>query len=110
LLHLFLPVAGPAIEVEIGDPLAVELPAKEAEEGRELGEHQCLVTLGQDLLELRQEEVELGAGLVGPLGIEQAGMAGCLPEAEQRFQNQDLGASQALLADFGSERAPVMVP
>ena len=44
--------------------------------------------------ELRDQHVELGAGVAGALGVDQAGVAGGLAEPEERLQDLDLGPAQ----------------
>ena len=90
-LHPRLPVPRAAVEVGVGDFLLVQPLLDDRQHARELGEHQGLVSLVEDLAQLRQEHVELGAGFARPLGlVDQTGMAGRLPQTQQRLEDLDL--------------------
>ena len=54
--------------------------------------------LVDDLGELRQEHVELGAGVAGAGRVDQAGVAGRLAEPQQGFEDLDLRAVEVGLA------------
>ncbi len=103
-------VAGPAVEVFVGEPLGVEPVADDRQEAGELREDQDLVPLLDDLGQLRQEHVELGAGLADAARVDQAGVAGRLAQPQQRLEDLDLRAVQlggvlARAAPGGSGRA-----
>ena len=87
-------VAGPAVEVFVAELLLVEPVADDRQEAGELREDQDLVPFLDDLGELRQEHVELGAGLGGAGRVDQAGVAGGLAEPEQGLEDLDLRAVQ----------------
>ena len=60
--------------------------------------------------ELRQEHVELGAGLAGAARVDQAGVAGGLAEPQERLEDLDLGLGSARgVLDARSERLAVVV-
>ena len=67
-----LAVARLAVEVLVGDALARRAARARREEAGELREDQRLVALLEDLGELREEHVELGAGLVGAALVDRA--------------------------------------
>ncbi len=59
-------VAGPAVEIFIGDLFLVEPLADDRQEAGELGEDQDLVPFLDDFGDRGEEHVELGAGLGWP--------------------------------------------
>jgi hypothetical protein len=81
---------------------------EDPEVARELGEDQGLVALLPQLLQSRQQGLQLGAGLVAPARVEQSRVAGRLPQAQQSLQDHDLRPSQALPADLLEQRALVV--
>ena len=91
-----LAVARRAVEVLVADAGLVEAAAHDREQAGELREDQRLVALLAQLVELVEQHVELGAGLADALRVEQAGMAGGLPQPQQRFEHVHLGFAEAL--------------
>ena len=68
-------IPGPAVEVLVGKPLLVEPIADDRQDARELREDEDLVLLLDDLSDRGDEHVELGAGLVDALGVDEPRMA-----------------------------------
>jgi hypothetical protein len=71
-LHSAVAVARPPVEVLVRNRPGIEVLPQNPEQARELGEDQRLVALGRELVELIDEEGELGARLPGAAPVDQA--------------------------------------
>src|SRR5690606_6431562 len=105
-----LAVAGRAVEALEGDVSLGELLADEIEQRSELRKDERLLPLLHDRLQVLEEGVELGALVPRGAAIDEAGVAGHLPQAEQRLEHVDGVLRHALLADAREERRPVVLP
>ena len=95
-----LAVARLAVEVFVDDAAAVEVLFHDRQHARELREDERLVPFGDQLLEVRQQDVELGRRFfVGALADE-GRMAGGLPQAQQRFEHVHFALGEALRGRF----------
>ena len=106
-----LAVARLAVEIFVGDLLAASSRlAHDRQQAGELRKHQRLVSFLEHLLELRQQRIELGAGFLDAALVDQPGMAGRLPQAQQRFEHLDLRLARGrrLRSFFSSARAIVI--
>ena len=83
--------------------------AHDGEEARELREDERLVPALPDLGEPGQERVELRARLAEPRAVEEPGMAGGLPEPEQRLEHLDLRPPEPVAPDLAEQRRAVVV-
>src|SRR5262249_43196289 len=83
-------VAGAAVAVLVRDLPGVELAADDGEELGELREDERLVPFLDRLAQARQQRVQLRRVRVEAPGVDQAGVAGGLAQAEQRLEHLDL--------------------
>src|SRR4029078_7296652 len=79
---------------------------QERQDLHELREHERLVSLGHDLLELRNEDVDLRSGLRVNRRTEEARIARGLAKAEERFEHVNLCARNADLIDARTNGLP----
>ena len=107
---MLLPIPRAAVQVLVDQFFAVEPIADDRQEGRELREDEGLVPFVDHLAKLLHEHVELGAGFVGGILVDQARMNSRLPQAEQRFQDVDLRLFIAFLGDPIGEHGAVVGP
>jgi hypothetical protein len=92
--HALLAVPRLAVEVLECDLALVEFGLQESKQRSELGEDESLVALVDNLFELLQKEIELGARGVGFFD-EQLGMASGLAEPQQRLKDVQFGFGKA---------------
>src|SRR5437588_11327754 len=109
LFHRRLAVSGSAVQIFVCYAAAIQAIANDPQKTRELGEHQCLMPFVENLAQLFQEHVQLGAGIAGALRVEQAWMTSGLPQAQQRFQHLDLGLRQTLVLNPLEQRVAVVL-
>ena len=103
-----LAIARAPVEVLVGHLLLVEARAQDREQARELREDERLVPLVRRLEDLRHQHVELRGSVAAPRRVDEARVAGGLAQAQQRFEDLDLAASEPLLADALEQRAAVV--
>jgi hypothetical protein len=106
------PILDVTIEVLVLDPRRVEALAQDREEAGELREHERLVAFGSNLLEARQQHVELRGRLGDATLVDEAGMAGGLPQPQERFEHQDLRLPQRIIAGLhlSEEAGAIVIP
>ena len=75
----------------------------------ELREDERLVSFGQQILQVEAQHVELGARFFVAIFIQQTGMAGGLPQAQQGFEDVHLGLREPLFLDDSKDRCAVVV-
>ena len=100
-LHARRAVARLAVEVLVDEAGRVQPRLQEREEARELREDERLVPLLDDLVEARHEDVELGARALRAPRVDEARVAGGLPQPQERLEHLDLRPREALRARRG---------
>jgi hypothetical protein len=108
-VDLRLAFVGAAVEVFVIDAVFIEVLAEDAEHFGELRKDERLVSFFEDFPDLREEHIEFGAGAVGFGRIDEAGVDGGLTEAEERFEDMDLGAIDADVVDLFEEEGAVVI-
>jgi hypothetical protein len=73
-LHAGLAVSGLSVQVLVRQLRCVEPRPQQAEQGRDLREHEHLAAILHEFLQPRHEHVKLGRGIGSPRAINQAGM------------------------------------
>ena len=104
VFHRYAAVAGVAGQRHPADLCAVQLGGDQAEHGGELREHQDAPTLVDEFGQHVHQQVELGALLDARGGgrLQQARVAAHLAQLQQRIQDHDLAAREALAGDLGA--------
>ena len=85
LLHPRLTVAGAAVEVSIRNFVPIEAIADDRQQTGELRKDQRLMSFFEHLVQLRQQGVDLGAGFLDLVFVDQTRMARRLAQTQQRF-------------------------
>src|SRR5262249_5918091 len=83
----FFSIAGLAVEIFVGEVALIEIAADDGQVARELRKDQRLVPLFQQIRQVQSQRIELGAGSVVVFVVEQGGMAGRLPQPQERLEH-----------------------
>jgi len=109
-VDVFFSFSGLAIEVLVDDTAIFEMLADDGEHAGELGEDEGLVSLGEEFLEMEEEDVELGAGFLFVRLVQETGMAAGLSQSEECFEDVDFRFGQTVAFDDAEKRLAVMIP
>ena len=89
LADRLLPVIGLPIEIRVADSALIKRFAHDCQQARELRKHERLAAALADLLQLREQHVELGAWPFVVALADEARMARGLAKTQQGLQNLD---------------------
>src|SRR5690606_33044975 len=103
VIDALLAVRGQAVEVLVDVTALIELPPEESDQRSELREDEHLVPFGVDLLEHREERLELARLQIGLAGVDERRVARGLTHAQERFEDVELRARHALRGDRGHD-------